>query len=79
MSFALPSNVEKSAFRRGEYVAYDPRGSVWRVTRSGNEWVAVPAPNNPAHTLGTRISGSTLRAVAQTVANRQPARVVEPF
>lgn len=77
---ALPPNVEPSAFRRGEYKAYDPRGQIWRVRKDGTGgWEAVPAPNNPARYCDARIHGSTLTAVAQTIASRQPARVVEPF
>ncbi len=79
MSFALPPNVEPSAFHRGEYVAYDPRGNVWHVRKSANEWLGEPAPNNPARGLGVRIVATTLRAVASAIANRQPARVIEPF
>lgn len=79
MSFALPPNVDRSAFRRGEYVAYDPRGFTWHVRKCASEWLAQPAPNNPARSLGVTINGSTLRAVAQSITNRQPARIVEPF
>lgn len=32
-------NVEKSAFRRGEYVGY-AAGSVWRITRVASGWMA---------------------------------------
>ena len=77
---SLPMNVEPSAFRRGEYKAYDPRGHIWRVRKDGTGgWEAVPAPNNPALHCANRIAGSTLRAVASAIATRQPARVVEPF
>ncbi len=77
---SLPLNIEKSAFKRGEYVAYDPKGSTWRVRKDGTGgWEAVPSANNPARYCGTRIHGSTLGALASTIASRQPARVVEPF
>lgn len=75
----LPDNVEKSAFFPQTYVAYDPRGFVWHVRRAGSDWRAQPAPNNPARSLGVVIDGSTLSAVATTIANRRPAQVVRPF
>lgn len=75
----LPQNVEQSAYRRGEYVAYDPRGFVWHVRKTIRDWTATPAANNPARGLGVTISANTLTAAAATIASRQPARVVEPF
>ena len=75
----LPPNVEPSAFRRGEYIAYDQRGNVWHVRKHERGWSARPAPNNPARGLGVRIRASTLRAVALSIASRKPARVIEPF
>ncbi len=36
-------NIEKSGFRRGEYVGY-ARGP-WRITRSMDGWVMVPCSN----------------------------------
>lgn len=72
----LPPNVEPSAFFRGTYVAYDPRGFVWHVRKNAQDWMAQPAPNNPARSLGVRLNGSTLRAVAAAIASRQPAAPV---
>lgn len=40
---AMPHNIEKSAFRRGEYVGYGA-GYVWRIRRTNSSfgnWVAV--------------------------------------
>jgi hypothetical protein len=31
-------NIEKSAFRRGEYVGY--ADGVWSISRHGKEWIA---------------------------------------
>lgn len=79
----LPDNVEKSAFLPNTYVAYDPRGYVWHVrkarTFNGEKWRAQPAANNPARSVGSCIEADTLTAVATTIANRRPARVVVPF
>ena len=36
-------NVEKSAFRKGQYVAYG-RGYVWRVLRAACGWQAFTTP-----------------------------------
>ena len=33
------NNIEKSAFRKGEYVGYGG-GLVWRIQRGGNGWYA---------------------------------------
>lgn len=40
----MPFNIEKSAFRRGEYVGY-AAGVVWRITKSRSSfgtWHAAP-------------------------------------
>lgn len=48
-------NIEKSAFRRGEYVGY--AHGVWRIRRAGNGWLArhqdgtAPRPSESARTL----------------------------
>jgi len=68
----LPENVEPSAFRRGEYVAYDPRGGVWHVSKCGRDWFATPAANNPARSTGKTYTGATLAVVAQSIAARRP-------
>lgn len=75
----LPLNVDKSAFRRGEYITYDPRGNAWRVYKTDRDWHATPSANNPARGLGVSIIANTLTAVAASIASRQPAHVVEPF
>lgn len=76
----LPMNVEASAFRRGEYRGWDARGHAWRIRKDGTGgWEAVPAPNNPSLYCASRVTGSTLRAVAHSLSTREPARVVEPF
>ena len=73
---SLPPNVERSAFRPGEYVAYDGRGYVWHVRRIARQWRARPAPNNPAAAF---VAGDTLTTVALALAQRMAPRVVEPF
>ena len=37
----MPHNIEKSGFRRGEYVGYGA-GTVWRIRRYGDGWSADP-------------------------------------
>lgn len=77
----LPPNVEPSAFFRGTYLAYDPKGQIWHVKRSADAWLAQPAPNNPARSLGVRITANTLKAAATAIANRvaRPPVYAEPF
>lgn len=73
-------NIEASAFRTGEYVGYDGRGHVWHVRKvRDKEWVANPAPNNPARALCTRIREVSLTALANTLAARRAPAVIEPF
>lgn len=73
-------NIEASAFRTGEYVGYDGRGHVWHVRKvRDKEWVAAPAPNNPARSLATRIRDTTLTALASRLADRRAPAIVEPF
>jgi hypothetical protein len=48
------TNIEKSAFRRGEYVGY-AAGLVWHIRRDGREWIAIA-------------QGSGLRRIAPTLA-----------
>ncbi len=74
------SNIEPSAFRRGEYVGYDGRGHIWHVKKiRDKDWIASPAPNNPARALATRIRDTTLTALASRLAERRAPAVVEPF
>lgn len=46
---ALPHNIEKSAFHKGEYVGYGPLGP-FRIRKIGGQWVA--------HTAGMPVSQS---------------------
>jgi hypothetical protein len=39
---SMPHNIEKSAFRRGEYVGYGS-GHVWRIRKEGDLWLATTA------------------------------------
>ena len=41
------TNIEKSAFRKGEYVGY-ACGLVWNIRKDGREWIAT------AHGAGLR-------------------------
>lgn len=75
----LPHNVEKSAFRRGEYVCWDGQGHRWHARRAARAWAASPAPSNPAMGMGKTITGSTLTEVAQSLFERKKPAVVEPF
>jgi hypothetical protein len=46
----LPDNIDKSAFRHGDYVGYGG-GIVWRITKSTGsygKWFAYPA-NDPSN------------------------------
>jgi hypothetical protein len=55
----MPHNIEKSAFRRGEYVGYGKLGP-YRIRRIGNNWVA--------HSANMRVSESgtiTRRTLAE--------------
>lgn len=47
-------NVEKSAFRKGEYVGY--AGGVWRIARNGRGWIA--------RKDGASFTRGTLRAIS---------------
>ena len=75
----LPHNIEKSGFRKGEYVGYDKGGHFWRITRSTNSngnWAARPgnADNRIATLFAFRLAemGEQLeRTVAEP-----PQRVV---
>lgn len=56
-------NIEKSGFRRGEYVGY-AAGDVWRITKSTGRarWVAIARHN------GQYVYGDTLVALSATLA-----------
>lgn len=55
-------NIDKSGFRRGEYVAYSDLG-LWRVRRVGQQWQAVCRD-----VLCASISAPTLAMVSARVA-----------
>jgi hypothetical protein len=74
------NNIEPSAFRAGEYVGYDGRGYAWHVKKiRDKDWVATPAPNNPARSLASRLRDTTLTALASRLAERRAPAAVEPF
>jgi len=76
---ALPPNVEPSAYHHGEYVAYDGQGNPWRVYKERHQWRAKPGNNHPGRDIAHVKSQATLSGIAHTLAERRPARVVEPF
>jgi len=53
------ANIEKSGFRRGEYVGYGA-GIVWRIARNGGPWIA--RPQSPAK--AAPVVAGTLRAMS---------------
>jgi hypothetical protein len=65
----MPFNVEKSAFRHGEWVAYG--GGCWRVQRYGKgarTWRgALQQPGNPGGVALAEVYGRTLRDISQAV------------
>jgi len=65
------SNIEKSAFRRGEYVGY-AAGCVWRIQRcnsSYGNWYAYPTHGDDANRWFTvPMAAHTLRALSQKLA-----------
>tara|TARA_R110000868_G_scaffold379713_1_gene645645 strand:+ start:627 stop:809 length:183 start_codon:yes stop_codon:yes gene_type:complete len=56
------TNIEKSAFRRGEYVGY-AAGLVWHIRKEGRDWLAM------AQGTGIRIVRVTLRDVSIALEN----------
>ena len=54
----MPHNIEKSAFRAGEYVGYG-RGRVWRIRRDGKAWRAM-SDTGEAHSAATLLAISAL-------------------
>lgn len=56
----IPSNIAKSGFRRGEYVAYTGTGIV-RIRREGRGWATYGAP--------IRFTGDTLREIGGKIKN----------
>lgn len=57
-------NIEKSAFRRGEYVGY-ARG-VWRITGRHGDWRAIPNGGGDGR---APIMASTLAEISAELAN----------
>ena len=55
-------NIEKSAFRKGEYVGY-AAGLVWRICKDGREWVAI------AQGSGLRLRMPTLALMSVALEN----------
>lgn len=56
----IPSNIEKSGLRRGEYVAYTGNGIV-RIRREGRGWITYGAP--------IRFTGGTLIEIGDKIKN----------
>jgi len=77
----LPDNVTESVMSRPSqrrYIGIDNRGQRWQITRTRDAWVAVALPGNPAFP-GAEIEGSSLTAVAHSLAHRPAPVVREPF
>ena len=62
-------NVEKSGFRRGEYVGYGA-GRVWRITRIVGGWQAGATDHNPRQ-LGY-LNARTLQEVSRFLSDLSP-------
>jgi len=54
-------NIEKSAFRKGEYVGHAT--GTWRIRRDGKGWLAI-AGSIPGHS-GRTLRGATLRDISK--------------
>lgn len=59
---SLP-NIERSAFRRFEYVGY--ADGVWHIKRSGTGWLAVKTLGHNTETGDTRYSTINRRTLAE--------------
>lgn len=61
----LPHNIEKSAFRKGEYVGY-AAGYVFRISRADplHDWTAQPTPIDP-YLAGFVVFSSTLAGLSE--------------
>ncbi len=55
-------NIEKSVFRKGEYVGY-AAGLVWHIRKDGREWVAI------AEGAGRRLRMPTLALLSVALEN----------
>lgn len=70
-------NIDKSAFRKGEYVGYG--NGAWKVSKSGNRWQARKGSEY--------FFGDTLRDISEQLAERnaayaqaiRAARIPNPF
>lgn len=60
----LPSNIDRSKFRWGEYVGY--AHGAWRITRLDRRWIARRFDGNCRF---THLSGNTLADVSRLLAN----------
>lgn len=56
------NNIEKSTFRRGEYVGY-AAGLVWHIRKDGREWIAT------ARGAGLRCISPTLAMLSVALEN----------
>lgn len=60
----MPHNIERSAFRRGQYVGWDACGGLWNIRRHpGRYWYATERGGH-----GTK-TAPTLKALASRLAN----------
>lgn len=58
-------NIEKSAFRPGQYVGYSPR-CTWYISGRTGDWRATPH-HGPALALNRTIYGATLADISRTL------------
>jgi hypothetical protein len=56
------TNIEKSSFRKGEYVGY-ACGLIWSIRKDGREWVAT------AHGAGMRLIAPSLAMLSVALEN----------
>jgi len=75
----IPSNVEPSQFRPGEYFGWDGGGQPYRITKHGSQWRALPAANHRARLTAPSFRGKTLTEVAASIAKRGGQSAQEPF
>lgn len=68
MKKIIPDNMERSAFRRGEYVAWIPDGSCVRVTRGGEGWRVGGRVSDHAFVSATGITARTLVELGEKLA-----------
>ena len=59
----MPHNIERSAFRKGEYVGWDATGALWNIRKhAGGYWYATERDGH-----GT-LTGDTLKALSGKLA-----------